>query len=317
MSQATAASERRTPGSAKVPLRLRLKAWWNGDEIRVKGGKGAAGGKAAVEQIEPFERWNEAHLKVTQAIWGAGMIGPTLPEEIQHLVKPLGLNPAMSLLHVGAGLGGPGRVMTESFGVWVTGLEAERELVKTGMALAEAAGLAKKAPVVIFDPDSFEPKAGSFDAVVSFGYLFSVRNRMRLIEVLDQALKANGQMLITDFVVARPGAESQVMADFMAGEPEPIEPWSVEQYKVTLEGRDLEVRIVEDRSDKLREQVVKCWADHMEVVNAEAGCPRYAAALVHEVELWTRRMRALESGDLRHCRIYARRKSSSNLLSDW
>ena len=49
-----------------------------------------------------------------------------------------------------------GRVMAESFGVWVTGLEAERELVKVGMALAEKAGLAKKAPVVIFDPDSFE-----------------------------------------------------------------------------------------------------------------------------------------------------------------
>lgn len=308
-------------------MRLRLKAWWNGEEIRVKGeggsGAGAAAGAAtgsrrkAAELVEPFVRWNEAHLEVAQAIWGSGMIGPTDPEEVKELVKPLGLNPAMSLLHVGAGLGGPGRVMTEAFGVWVTGLESERDLVKAGMALAEEAGVGKKAPVVIFDPESFEPKAASYDCIVSFGYLFTVKNRMRLIDVLEQALKPNGQFLITDFVLPKPGLESKALTDWMESEPDEVEPWSVEQYKLTLEGRGLEVRIVEDRSDKMREQVVKSWADHMSTLNQEASNPRTSAALVHEVELWTRRTRALEAGDLRHCRIFARRKASANLLSDW
>ena len=319
MSQATSASAQQTPQSAKVPLRLRLKAWWDGNEIRVKesGGEAGAGGHDGESQLEPFVPWSEAHISVLQAIWGEGMIGPTNPEDVCNLVKPLGLNPAMNLLLVGAGLGGPCRVMTESFGVWVTGLESERALVKTGTLLAQKAGVAKKAPVVIFDPDSFEPKAGSYDAVISFGYLYKVKNRMRLLEVLDQALKANGQILLTDFVLAKPGSESQVIADWMEQEPEEVEPWSMEQYKMTLEGRDLEVRIVEDRTEKLREQIVKCWADHMGAVSQEASDPKTSAALVHEVELWTRRTRALESGDLRHCRIYARRKAGSKLLSDW
>ena len=321
MSQATSASEGRAPASVKIPLRLRLKAWWNGHEIRVKEPSAAAADSPAFErgsaEADPFLRWNETHLRVAQAVWGPGMIGPTGPEEIRDLVKPLGLNPAMSLLHVGAGLGGAGRVMTESFGVWVTGIESERELVKAGMALAEAAGVAKKAPVVIFDPDSFEPKAESYDCIVSFGCLFGIQNRMRLIDVLNLALKPNGQLLITDFVLARPGLESRVLADWMASEPEETEPWSMEQYKIALEGRGLEVRIVEDRSDVFREQVVKSWADYMSAVNVDASDPDTSAALVHEVELWTSRTRALEAGDLRHCRIYARRKAGANLLADW
>ena len=314
MSQATSASEGRAPASVKIPLRLRLKAWWNGHEITVKEASAATAEAPAFDRgstaAAPFLRWNDAHLRVAQAIWGPGMIGPTGAAEIRDLVKPLGLTPAMSLLQIGAGLGGPGRVMTESFGVWVTGLEHERELVKTGMALAEAAGLAKKAPVVIFDPDSFEPKAESYDCVVSFGYLFGVQNRMRLIDVLNLALKPKGQLLITDFMLARPGLESRILADWMASEPEEVEPWSMEQYKIALEGQGLEVRVVEDRSDALHEQVVKRWADHMSEVTAEASDPATSAALVHEVELWTSRIRALESGDLRHCRIYARDRKS-------
>lgn len=319
MAQATPAGEGRAAPSVKVPLRLRLKAWWDGHEIRVKDG---ASGPDVAEQAgrqepEPFVRWSAPHLEVAQSIWGDGMIGPTGPDEILELVKPLSLNPSMNLLHVGAGLGGAGRVLTESFGVWVTGLEADRALVKAGMAKAEAAGVAKKAPVAIYDPENFEPKVGSFDAIVTFGHLFTVRNRTRLLDMLDLALKRNGQILITDFVLPKPGLESRGLADWLADEPDAAEPWSVQQYKVALEGRGLDVRIIEDRSNKLREQVVKSWADHMAEVNQEASDPRTAAALVHEVELWTRRTRALETGDLRHCRIYARRRASTNLLSDW
>ena len=87
MSQATSASEGPAPASVKIPLRLRLKAWWNGHEIRVKESDAAATpafGRGSAE-ADPFLRWSEPHLRIAQAIWGPGMIGSTSPQEIRDL----------------------------------------------------------------------------------------------------------------------------------------------------------------------------------------------------------------------------------------
>ena len=306
-------------------FRERLKAWWEGYDLSPDDGRGGGAvrtGKAGERGAgrvfaEPFVAWSETHLEVLQSIWGPGMIGPSPPEFIRHLVKPLGLNPAMSVLDVGCGLGGSTRVMAETFGAWISGLESEAQLVSAGMAMSEAAGMDKKAPIAIFDPDVCEPKARTYDCVVSFGYLYRVKDKLRLIEALDIALKNGGQMLMTDFVLTKAGAMDDPVQAWLEGEPEEVEPWSVAQYSRALTERGLEVRITEDISETVRKRVVGSWADHMAKVGQEAGDPRTAETLVREVELWTRRVKALQEGNLRVYRIYALKQGRNNLLSDW
>jgi cyclopropane fatty-acyl-phospholipid synthase-like methyltransferase len=324
MSSAGQAAKRGMASTDKIPLRLRLKAWWEGYELddllddggrpRGRAGAGPAAGKA--DSFEPFAPWSETHLEVMQAVWGEGMVGPGDPDYIRHLVKPLGLNPAMTILEAGCGMGGAARVMSESFGVWVSAMDPRPELVKAGMRRSEAAGLAKKAQLSTFDPEVCEPKARTYDCIVSLGFLYRVRNKTRLLEQFDTALKAKGQILIVDYVLAKPGQEPEELTAWTEGEPWEVSPWSVAQYTRALTERGLEVRITEDITDTVRQQIVNCWADHMAAVGQEAGDPRTADTLVNEVELWTRRVQALQSGALGICRLYARKKGS-NLLSDW
>lgn len=327
MSSASSAAKRGVAPASKAPLRLRLKAWWEGYDLSeaeaashargaAGGGSAAAGGSGAARAL-PFRPWSEIHLEVMQAVWGAGMVGPGNPDFIRHLVKPLGLNPAMSVIDIGAGLGGAARVMAETFGVWVTAMEAEPKLASAGMEMSEAADMDKKAPVAAFDPEICEPKPRGFDCVVSLGYFFRVKNKARLIEALDFSLKNGGQMLITDYVLEKPGQENEHLRAWIEGEPDEVAPWSVAQYNRALVERGLEVRIAEDITDTTRQQIVGAWADHMATVGQDAGDPRTAETLVHEVEYWTRRVQALQKGGLRVYRIYARKQSSSNLLSDW
>ena len=86
------------------------------------------------------------------------------------MVQIFGLDPAMSVLDLGAGLGGAVRTMCEKLaldGVWVTGFEVDEILVEAGMGLSVKYGMGEKAPVHAFDPATFAHKQASVDCVFS------------------------------------------------------------------------------------------------------------------------------------------------------
>ena len=321
MAVAQPAGTRQAKHPGKISLRRRLQAWWEGYELDDKGAANRAEARrnkrAEPTTAKPFGAWNDAHLEILQGVWGKGLIRPGDIDYICHLVKPLGLNPAMSILELGGGIGGAARIMAETFGVWVTSLEREKAMVEVGTALSTEAGLDKKAAIQVFDPEVCEPKARAYDCVISLGFLYSVMNKARLLEVLDNSLKAGGQILLTDFVVPNPGLDSETLQEWAQGEPYEVAPWSVRQYSQILGQRGLEVRITEDITSTVRQQVIAAFADYMASVGSDAGDLRTQTALVHEVELWTRRVKAMESGELKVYRLFARKASSSNLLSDW
>jgi len=322
MAAAREASASSGKDQVRIPFRLRLKAWWEGYELQVHDKdrarrSRAAGAGDAAEETVAFERWDEAHREVLQGVWGEGYVLPGGVEQTLQLVKPFGLNPAMSLLHLGAGLGGPSRLVVKKFGVWVTGMERESALAKAGMVLSTKAGLEKKAPIVPYDPEHFEGKAKTFDCVFAQEAFFDVEDKPRLFDMLDQMLKDNGQIVFTDYVLAKPKASSPILQQWSLGEPRTPHPWTVEEYTRALTEKRLDIRITEDITANFQKTVTLAWADFMARNRGGMSDKRLAAALVEEVELWTRRVQALESGDLRVCRIYALKKSRGNLLSDW
>ncbi len=114
----------------KLPLKLKLKAWWEGydrdeyaairaDEAEsndVKGqgaptstpGSAPTKGKNAVDDL-PFDPWDEERIDIAQYIWGDGFCGPGGAEHIVSMSKLLALSPEMSMVILGGGLGGPAR----------------------------------------------------------------------------------------------------------------------------------------------------------------------------------------------------------------
>ena len=58
---------------ARIPFRLRLKAWWEGYELEVHDKTRArrrtsAGPEEAAEEVITFERWGDAHRELMQAV---------------------------------------------------------------------------------------------------------------------------------------------------------------------------------------------------------------------------------------------------------
>lgn len=306
--------------SAKIPLRMRLKAWWDGYDLIVRSLDAETGGGAgASKNAAPsaFARHGPAHIQLMQSVWGDGHVTPGGKSHILQLVKPFNLNPAMTVLDIGAGLGGTGRTVAADFGVRATCMERDAKLVKAGTELSAAAGLGRKVELRTTDLETLDIKAKSFDCIFSKEQLFTVENKSRLIEGIDGALRDQGQFLFTDYVAAKPREASSALDEWAAGEPRPVHPWTPEEYLDALRNRGLDIRISEDITDQHRRFITEGWATYLSARGGESPDPSIASALVEEVELWTRRNQALESGALQAHRFYAIRKGQTRLMSDW
>src|SRR5690606_22506608 len=100
---------------------------------------------------------------------------------VLELVKPFALDPAMTMVDLCAGLGGGMRAVVEAFGVWVDGLEPDRELAEAGMQISTMAGLAKKAPISHYAPESLDLRAGTVDCLLCRQLLHRLDDKPRYL----------------------------------------------------------------------------------------------------------------------------------------
>jgi SAM-dependent methyltransferase len=307
-------------------LRERLAAWWDGtDLLDMPAGSASAAesageseaGSAAEEKEGPVryepakQRWETSRLSLVQKVWGDGFTSPGGRKHTLDMVTSFGLDPAMSVLDLGTGLGGSARAMCEKFGVWVTGFEVDADLAEAGMALSVKAGMSEKAQVLAFDPATFEHKQASVDCVFSKEFLYAVADKDKFLKAVEDLLKSKGQFMFTDFMLTEPHLHTPAITNWIEKEPLTPKPWALEDYEVGLVGARLDIRVTEDITDVFRAMVIKGWANYTE--NAEPGSVgmESAPALVDEVELWTRRIQAIDSGDLKVYRIHAFKKEPS------
>lgn len=315
---------RLTAAPSGVPLRLRLKAWWNGCDVvmhrrhRATPDANATPARRVIGARDPARPWETPRVQLAQLLWGAGFSHPGGPEEVLHLAKPFGLDPAMTVLDLTAGLGGGPRALAESFGVWVTGLEQDKEFAEAGRELSRLGGYAKKANIAAFAPASVELRPSSIDCVMCRQLFHGVPDKPRLLRTIYQALKPRGQLLFTDFMLAEPGREdSEAVRAWIASEPMPVAAWTVEECARALACEKLDVRITEDITAPFRRMVIGAWADLIAGAADATLTDEFKQCMVTELERWARRIAAFDSGDLRVYRVYARKPADTKLLSDW
>lgn len=311
------AATRSTEDETVAPtLKDRFLAWWEGHDVQRRrreaaeeaaaagagaGSLQAGDGKHMNRKGKPL--WTATRIEVVEKIWGPGFSSPGGDEFIPTIVKPLGLNPAMSVLDIGAGLGGATRAMAKQYGTWVTGLEGNPVLAEAGMFRSQKSGLARQSPVMSTDLENFTWNK-RVDAIFSKETFYMIRNKDRLIDSIEAILKPRGQLLFTDYVIDPGHARGRDFDGWIHAEPVEPAPWTVEQYAGALAQRNLDIRITEDNTDTHRALILTAIQElvkHLETVSMDHDTK---LAVVEEVEMWARRVAALSSG-LRYYRFYA------------
>ena len=326
-------AEKGNKAGPKVPLKLRLKAWWEGyDEKdiaqRLADRQPAAPAepkkkdKPAPSGDAPIDPWDEDKVNINQYIWGPGFCGPGGPEYIIQLSKLMALSPEMSMLQIGAGLGGPARVLVDRFGVWITGYEESKHLVDKGMEMSTKLGVEKKAQLVEYLPEETSEFDRRFDRAMAKEALFTIQNKKQIIAAVEEKLKPGGLFLVTDYVL---GSDATMGKDrykeWRVGERREPFPVMAEELVEHMKSVRLQVRVSEDITMSYIEMINKAWAGADEVaakLAREDDGSRLIQVLMQEAEFWTRRKKLMESGDLRLWRIVANKKSSGpSMMSDW
>lgn len=310
------------PCPGRHPFKVRLHAWWEGlvlpppppapeNAARNDGDPALAAPAAEVDPNAPLpDPWTQERVDVLESVFGGGGVTPGGIPAIMQLVKPLGLDPTMSVLEFGANIGGATRAIAEEFGAWITGLESSPVLVEIAKIRAHTSGMAKKAPVLQESLDAPEIRARYYNAIYSRDVLYTVGKKDAVLATFVQALRPKGQITFIDYVAADDLAlVSAEIAAWKQREPTPVHLWTAERYRQALTMQKLDVRTIEDMTDDVRRDIVAGWGTYLKTLDLKAlTTSATASVMIQEAELWASRFKALASGRLKVVRVYAMKK---------
>ena len=296
-------------------LTKRLQAWWAG--YYYEPGQAAESAVADIPQArEPTPIWNgrqalawsDPRLQVTEEIWGKGYSGPGGDEEIEALIRPLGLDSSMMIADFGAGLGGTTRALHNQTGAWVSGFEASPLLAEAAAELSHMAGLSKKAMVKAFDLENLNLRAGVFNTVFSKEALFTMDSKEEIFKNFYDCLRIGGQLVLTDYLAVKPSATSTAIEEWAAQEPARPVLWSLDQTRELISELGFDVRITEDVTASVRSQILSALAMFSEKIAPDSKSRRgWGPAIIAEIEMWANRIKVFDSGDVAIFRIYGRK----------
>lgn len=307
-------------------FKARLLAWWEGAEVASQGEIERRARERVAPKLKmptpeaplvaPLLDWETPRTRIAQLVWGPGYDKPGGPDYVLSLVKPFGLDPSKSMMEFGSGLGGGARTVSKTFDVWVTGYEADSELSHAGKQLSIVAGIDRKADMQRYVADEFDLKPNSFDCILSSESLHAFESKYEILSSLQKGLKSKGQLSMTDFVLA-PGVapNDKRLRDMQAT---PVDLWRPDQYEQRMSELNLDLRITEDITDNYRKMILQGWMNFAQGDQTTfATAKAHPGAVVAELNLWTKRLEALEKGLIRVQRFYAIKKSAAKLMSDW
>jgi len=325
----------------KIPIKLRFLTWWNGydlDDVKARlmtqqgndvendpDGNNAAKDAEATETSETTEvpsltddpdaalSWDTLRMEMTQLIWGEGYCGPGGKEHIETMSKLLTMNSEMSAIVIGAGLGGPSRVLAEEFGVWIAGFELSKDLAERGMQMSTDAGLGSKAVIHHLDPAEEDPFERRYDRAFSKEALYCFPDKAKILKDTYDTLKDGALFLISDYTLADASAlENPDVQKWLAQEAIRPYPVTADVLKTTLEETGFILRVNEDISQEYIGLIEASWskAGTLSKQLAQKGDEGAKAikTLMAEAEFWALRAKLLKEGHIRVWRFLANKQ---------
>lgn len=116
------------------------------------------------------------------------------------------LAPGQRVLDLGAGIGGPSRVLARHFGARVTALDPTQRFCRLNATISERAGLAGQIEVVEGDARELPFADESFDVVWTQAILQSIADKRAVAAEVRRVLAPNGRYVLFE-IVAGPGGE--------------------------------------------------------------------------------------------------------------
>ncbi len=298
---------------AKVALKNRIKAWWDGYPIDAQTGAGTRAGRRDAQVVRRHCPYGP--LADTQGLlFGQGYHQPGGTDFLFRMIGthvPLQEQKAMVL---GCGSGGMCRDLAERFNLRVEGLDPDRELLRCGMAMIRDTMRGKAVRLGPIDLKHMDFGAAKYQLVVAREILHTQADRHEIYERVENILRRNGRMVFTQ-LVADDDADAESLSLDLRTSLEPkdhIYLTRAEERRCLIEA-GLEVVAEEDVTDELLKHTIGVFADWQRAVETMASYieqPKMLQELVRIVDHWQRRSDAMKSGNLRVILFHAAKRTN-------
>ncbi len=313
---ARAAPETHAKADGYIPFRERFRAWWHGVEPAavVKKGQKAKTTftKRLIElddkdDLPPQADWGAARTRICEQVWGHGFVGPGGGTYAVDAARPFSKRPESIVLDLSAGLGGRIGEIARDADVTIAGMERDPEFADMAVERMKQLARHNVRSITSFNPERLDLAGLKYDCILAREDFFTVEDKLGLLGALRNGLRQKGALSFTDLVLAEADQnEGTVMREWHDSEPLTPKPWSLEEYRTALFGLNLNATEFEDDSDYYRELVLHAWRKYVDGLEDVTFDRTLVDALMREAQLWLHRVRAIESGQLRVLRVFAR-----------
>ncbi|HTH95864.1 MAG TPA: methyltransferase domain-containing protein [Stellaceae bacterium] len=291
-------------------LRDRLTSWWYGLDLDAPSVGMSVDADALAAEAAAMRKLSKeppmSRLDLLQQVWGTGYMHPGGPDYILNLVKPFGFNPAMSVLDVTVGLGGPAKHIAEKFSVYINGMEKDQEIAEAGRAAMVKAGMSKRVLISDWDPATHVMKPRRFDGIYGQHLTLTVRDKERLFKEIKKALKERGHFTFTDFVLTEGTVAAHPdLQPWFGAEQELVMPWSVNDYIDCLTAVGLDCRITESQGEIYVADTTRAWNEYFTHIDVETHLQENLKLAETEAALANTRVAMIKRGLLDVYRFYA------------
>jgi len=287
------------PARRKVPLLARLRLPWRRRAEPEETAPHPVAASAVAATAPRVVLPPPDPVTIRQWLYGPGFVIPGNADYVLELVKQFNLSPAMTMLDLAAGLGGPARAIAEAFNTYVTGYERDPDFVARANAAMETHGLTRHVQISAFDPENFELRKGFYDHALAREATYCVQQKERFLRVVNQALKPFGQLVLTDFVLDRAAGERPELEAWTALQKYKPQLWTLAQYTDCFKSLGFDLRIANDVTADYRRMMLNGWKEFINRDEIKQLRASQASTVIDEIERTIKIMAALESGALR------------------
>lgn len=253
------------------------------------------------------ELYHDDLIGMLELVWGEGFLSPGGPDEVARVLEGIDLT-GRSVLDIGCGVGGVDVALVERFGAgWVTGIDVEDTVLASARRRVERHGLSSRIGAVKVAPGPLPFPPASFDIVFSKDSIVHIPDKASLARDVVRVLAPGGWFVASDWLIGHDGPPSPEMRDYIASEGLDFGMASADVYAAALADAGFTDIVVRSRHEWYVDVAQRELEQMRGPLRARAIEAFGQEFVEHNIEIWSKMLVVLATGEHRPSHIRARK----------
>ena len=243
--------------------------------------------------------YNTQVIGFLEEIWGDGFLSPGGPDEVARVITGVDIADKF-VLDIGSGSGACAVLLVcEHDAARVIGIDVENPVCEAANRRAKLAGVEDRVEILKINPGPFPFDASTFDIVFSKDSIIHIPDKAEMARQAFRVLKPAGQFAASDWLISHEGPPSLQMADYIKEEGLDFAMASPATYRQAMQDAGfVEVELV-NRNPWYAKVAVQELAWLTGTDRSDLSERHGTDYIDHQIEIWTKLVGVLESGE--HC----------------